>query len=89
MVAKKVAIAIVVYHKVSFILDEADEGKCLMLSYLSTCFCLWPLYYIEELVDLHNTKPIGGGTGSKNPVLIVCRLLSFVVYFVNYVVPKC
>ena len=30
-----IAIAIAVYRKVSFVLDEVDEDKCLMLSYLS------------------------------------------------------
>ena len=36
---------VVFYRKVSFILDEADEGKCLMLSYPSACLCIKNFYY--------------------------------------------
>ena len=79
---------VTVYRKVSFVLNKADEGKYLMLSYPRACLSI-QLLYIKDLVELHNIKPIGGGTGSKNPILIVCRLLFCVVYFIIFVVPKC
>ena len=45
-------------------------------------------FILKELIKLHNAKPIGGGAGSRNPILIVCLLLSCVVYFIIFVIPK-
>ena len=84
----KVGVAIVVYHNVSFAIGQADKVR---VSCFHICMhaCAYNHCIIEDLVDLHNAKPIGGGIGSKNPVLIVYCLLCFVIYFIHYVVPKC
>ena len=78
MLALKVMVAVVVYDMASFVsgwrlVIDASIYECMLMHTNN--------YIIKYFVELHNTKPIGGGTGTKNPILIVCHLMSFAISF--------
>ena len=57
-------VAIAIYIMDYSINKEADGGKCLML-HIHMHACAYNHCIREQIMELHNKKPIRGGTGPR------------------------
>ena len=83
-IAMKLAIAVAIYRMASFIYDEADRDKWLMIPYLIACSCIQKLYYKRAFQALsYKSHWRGDQIQESNPLCVLS--CCFIVYLSDYV----